>query len=70
MNFLDQIEKMRKKLTSNTDTEFSFDNITPDTDCDVTISRDDFADIIKPIIKELSEFLKSSLSLFNKGKSI
>ena len=61
---------MRKRLTSNTDTEFSFDNITPDIDCCVPISRDDFAGIIKPIIIELKEFLKISLSLFKKGKPI
>jgi len=47
---MNQIEKMRKRLTSNTDTEFSFDNITPDIDCAVPISREDFANIINPVI--------------------
>ena len=69
LTMLAQIEAMRKRLTSSHDTDMTIENVQGDRDLTVaSITREDFAQIIYPVVEEFKLFLQTAYASFQRGK--
>ncbi|RZK03784.1 MAG: hypothetical protein EOO43_22945, partial [Flavobacterium sp.] len=59
----DAIEKQRKVLSANSEAVISVDNIAEDEDMSYTLSREQFEDIITPIVSRFGQILSQLRSV-------
>jgi heat shock protein 4 len=68
LRLLDSIEKMRKLLTSNKDSDVNCESLMEDEDLRRHFSRDELEELIMPFVVEFKKCLEDSLEKSSKYK--